>query len=508
MKQIVIIAFLAFICFNSSFAKHKNYLLTCWQKQVKPLKNDFFYINYIESHNEFGHTFEPWQINHDSIKGQIWCNSTSFIKSDTLFKEEENYNSITQYDGKELLFLDYNNSKLSDVYKSNIEKMPLQAAIYSPTLLLSYFVAKNIEIDKDKKNYSPSFAPLYSKISGINVENSSRKIAVYTHIVNGITIKLFISKKEHVLKKIVTLENDDFYGDIKSVIYYDDYKKLKSTVYPTKIIIEKINGKLIDTVTILKCSIENSAKLLLNKPENYKTKNDEPIIPNVTIENYDKHIHFVNIKHTDDKAMIVEFSDFLLVAEAPLNSANGELIINEAKKIAPDKPIRYFVFGHFHPHFIGGIRAFIHNGANIICTNEDVAYVKYLAAAPHTIEPDNLQKQNRNTHFDVIGQNKTIYDENFEMTIFNIGSKSAHTKDYLIYYFPAEKLLFEDDLVWVNKDKEIEKAGTRQMGLYNAIKELHLDVKTIVQSWPVNNYNVKTVIPFSDIEKSMEKTDK
>jgi len=39
----------------------------------------------------------------------------------------------------------------------------------------------------------------------------------------------------------------------------------------------------------------------------------------------------------------------------------------------------------------------------------------------------------------------------------------------------------------------------------DAIKELKLDVKTIIQSWPVADYGVKTVIPFEDLEKSMGK---
>jgi hypothetical protein len=96
-----------------------------------------------------------------------------------------------------------------------------------------------------------------------------------------------------------------------------------------------------------------------------------------------------------------------------------------------------------------------------------------------------------------------ITDGKFEMKIYFIGKKSEHTNDYLIYYFPSEKLLFQDDLVWIAKEGEIEKAGGRQAGLYNAVKELGLDIKIIIQSWPVADYGVKTVIPFADLEKSM-----
>ena len=69
---------------------------------------------------------------------------------------------------------------------------------------------------------------------------------------------------------------------------------------------------------------------------------------------------------------------------------------------------------------------------------------------------------------------------------------------------PSEKLLFEDDLVWIPKEGEIKKAGKRQAGLYHAVQDRGLDVTTIVQSWPVADYGVKTVIPFEDLEKSMK----
>jgi hypothetical protein len=63
--------------------------------------------------------------------------------------------------------------------------------------------------------------------------------------------------------------------------------------------------------------------------------------------------------------------------------------------------------------------------------------------------------------------------------------------------------LFEDDLVWIAREGEMKKPKPRQVGLYNAVKDLGLDIKTIIQSWPVADYGVKTVIPFADLEKSM-----
>ena len=149
------------------------------------------------------------------------------------------------------------------------------------------------------------------------------------------------------------------------------------------------------------------------------------------------------------------------------------------------------------------MRPFIHKGATILSVKSNEEYVKYLANAPHSLNPDSLQLQPKPLQIQVVKDSLTIADGKFEMKIYFIGNKSEHTNDYLIYYFPSEKLLFQDDLVWIAREGEIEKASGRQAGLYNAVKELGLDIKTIVQSWPVTDYGVKTVIPFADLEKSM-----
>jgi hypothetical protein len=68
--------------------------------------------------------------------------------------------------------------------------------------------------------------------------------------------------------------------------------------------------------------------------------------------------------------------------------------------------------------------------------------------------------------------------------------------DFLVYYLFSEE--FVDELVWIDKDK----LATARQGLYNFVKELHLNIDTIVQSWPLAKYNVRSSIPFSELERS------
>ncbi len=192
------------------------------------------------------------------------------------------------------------------------------------------------------------------------------------------------------------------------------------------------------------------------------------------------------------------------MSDAHLNIANGELIIKEAKKIAPGKPIRYFSFSHYHPHPIGGVRAFVHEGATIVCTDENEAYLNYIVKAPRTLNPDALQKDPKPLNLKKLNDSLTITDGNYQLQVHLIGKKSAHTVDFLVYYFPSENMVFESDLVWIPEQGVMKPAGDRQLGFYSAIKDLGLNVSTVVQSWPVGAYGMKTMIPYGDLEKSVK----
>ena len=478
MKKLLTLALSLIIVFQAS-AK-KDYLKDCWNKQVKPLNQQSLSITYQEKINKLEHSFEPWQQTNFTGKGSIWANGDSFLRNDTIASGQRKYISKLVFNKTDYL-VDYGDNKLFAATKDMFLDQMFLTARYLPINIINFFYQQKIITDPE----------------------STTEYAIYKTTINKTIVKLFIRKKDAILAKVTTLNDDDLFGDVLSTFVYEDFVKLGELSFPKRVEVEKINGKLKDEVIIINVALINELPTLLLKPTDYVLKETVVKTPETKLEKYTDNIYFLELKHTDDKVMIVEFADFMLVAESPVNSKNGELILAEVKKIAPNKPIKYFVFGHYHPHYLGGIRPFIENGAKIICPKSDEEYVKYLANAPHTINPDGLQLNPKSLQFESIKDSLIITDGKMEMKVLFIGKKSEHTNDYLIYYFPKEKLLFEDDLVWIAKQGEIKKASARQAGLYNAIKDLGLDIKTIVQSWPVADYGVKTVIPFEDLEKSV-----
>jgi glyoxylase-like metal-dependent hydrolase (beta-lactamase superfamily II) len=467
---------------NAVVGKNTDYLGKCWKAHVKPLGENYLVLSYTETRNELEHTSQPWQQTNYTGKGTVWYTAGHFLKSDSLANGMRRYVSRTQYDKQTLLFLDYGDKKLFPVTQAMFNEFPVKSARYSPALLVDYFY----------KNHIPAAAA------------SDATFAVYETMLNTIRVQLYIRKADNVPVKAVTLSNDDEFGDVTTTYQYSDFKTAGTVHYAASVRIEKLNGRIVDKVSIVSGTINGTPVPLLEMPADYAlqpAKKNEPSA--VSVDEFNKNIHFVELKDADARAVVVEFADFLFVCEAPLTSENGQLILREAHKIAPAKPVRYFSFSHYHPYALGGVRPFVAEGAEIISTGPDKEFVQFLAENPHTLVPDTLQLHPKALRIKELTDSMTISDGTYSLKIYFIGKKSKHTNDFLIYYFPAEKMVFANDLVWINKEGEMRKAGPRQVGLYNAITELHLDVTTVVQSWPVSGYGLKSIVSFADLEKSV-----
>lgn len=453
---------------QSSFFKNES------EKTVK--------YSFEEQFKTLGHNFEPWETSNHAAKGDVWVNKNTFQKQDTLTNSRgREYTSKTDYRNEILLYLDYGDKELLPITKALYFEKLINTARYTPTLILEYFIKNQSETNKEVSETHAVY---------------SLKIGIYT-------ANLFINTSNNLVDKITHLSYDELYGDVTTAFIYSSYITNDSFTYPSSIQIEKTNGKVIDKVEILSAEMITDDFKLLVKPENYKlAEPEEAQKTELKVTKYNNYIHFIDLIHTDDKVMVVEIDDYVIVAEAPMNSKNGELIISEVKKIAPSKPIKYFVFGHHHPHYLGGLRAFVDKEATILCTSISKDYVEYIANAPHSLQPDSLHVSQKKINTQIISDSLVLGQKN-DMKIYFMGEKSAHTKDYLIYYFPNDKLLFQDDLCWIPKEGAIKKARNRQAGLFHIIKELKIDVDTIIQSWPVKNHKVKTIIPYSDLEESV-----
>ena len=474
------LALALFFLFAGTDAVAVDYLKQCRDRQVGPAEQQFVVFGYTESRNSFYHSPEPWQVVHTKSRGSIWCNANHFLQSDTVVAEGEPRISAIQFSPAELLVKVYWKKDLLAVNRSAFTEQVFETARYSPMLLIAYFLEH-----------------------GPVADTTESAFAVYTLTINTAIVRLFIRKSDALAEKVVITRNHDILGDVTDTVVYEDFAQYGQLHYARRISIRKMQN-ICDSVAIAAVGMEKEVTPLIENA-GYSMEEDRETTPETAVEKIADNIYAINLLHAETKVGLVEFKDFFVVFDVPLSSANGELVLKEAKRIAPEKPVKYYAFGHHHPWYIGGVRPFIRSGATVLCRKENLAYVQYIAGAPRTIQPDSLHLRPMPLKTQLVDSVLTITDGSFEMKICHIGMKSAHTTDYLLFYFPSEKLVWQGDLAWIPSEGPVATPGRTQVGLYNAIKHLGLDVATIVQTWPIGEKRrTKTVFSFGELEESVK----
>lgn len=473
--------FAIFLVGLTNMALALDYLEECHKKQVEPIKSRYLALTYNEIQRSFYHSPNPWDVIEYRRSGTVWCNAEEFIQSDTVINRSKPLLSKVVFTKGDLLIEAYWSQGLMKKTKDMVDEQVIDAARYSPALLIEYF----------------------HKLKPVQKLGVESNYAVYRMEIGKSVAEVYIRKNDFLLEKAIVIKNDDMLGDLATEYNYGRYIGNGGVSFAATI--EIINPHNVrDTVKLAPEGFVDSAPILIEKSPDYKIEDTEQQNPVALTEKISPNIYTITLPHTETIVGLAEFRDFFVAIDAPLGSDNGELIIKEAMKINPRKPIRYFVFGHHHPWSMGGVRAFIHKGATIICNSKNYEYLKYIAGAAHTLKPDSLQIQPKELIAEIADSIRIITDGEFEMRIYLLGEMSSHTNDYSFIYFPGEKIVFEGCLVWVPLEGDITKAGKRQEGLYKGIKQYGLDVDTIIQHWPVGGkYKVKTRIPFSDLEQSV-----
>ena len=146
-------------------------------------------------------------------------------------------------------------------------------------------------------------------------------------------------------------------------------------------------------------------------------------------------------------SVAVEFRDYMVVVESPTNEQRSIAVIDEVRRLAPNKPIRYLVNTHHHFDHLGGIRTFVAEGATIITheRNRDFYERVVFSPAPRTLQPDRLSLTPRAPVFETLNERYALSDGTRVLEIYAVPGL-AHNQNMLIAYLPKEKIVVQGDL--------------------------------------------------------------
>jgi glyoxylase-like metal-dependent hydrolase (beta-lactamase superfamily II) len=310
----------------------------------------------------------------------------------------------------------------------------------------------------------------------------SDSVHLIIYSIGSLIDNIYIDKKTYYALRLQRIYNTGS-GEEVVEFFYRNHGKAGNIVIPaeTEVITHNnVYGKTSTTYVFSDLKTDFSVDTALFKvPEGYKLR-DYSYRKKFEARPLAKDIYLLeNITSSTGQwsynVLFVVMDEYVLVAEAPLNSGMTERVIAKIKEVAPGKPVRYLVQSHHHDDHMGGIRGYIAEGATIITTANNTGIIRDIANLRYNASPDKLAREPKPVKFETVQNKKhVIKDRNHEIVIYDVGP-NAHANEMLIVYFPNEKLIYEADLI--NKG-EYPLTGIAQ-DFIKKIKALGLKVEKI-----------------------------
>lgn len=242
---------------------------------------------------------------------------------------------------------------------------------------------------------------------------------------------------QNMVDKVETWVENPVLGDMPVEATYSDYKDFHGLKFPSKIV-EKQGGYPVMDLTITDANKNVVAGVAPPKqdaaPPNPFFGVDEQLVA-------EDVYYFTGGTH---HSVIVNFNDYVVVIEAPLDEERSNAVIGEVKKLYYNKPIKYLVNTHAHFDHAGGIRTYAAEGATIVTYQMNKPYYEKTFALPRTLQPDKLAQSKKKAAIEVVGEKRVLTDGTHVIELYHVPNE--HNEGMLIAYLPKEKLLVEADL--------------------------------------------------------------
>ena len=146
------------------------------------------------------------------------------------------------------------------------------------------------------------------------------------------------------------------------------------------------------------------------------------------------------------RVLFFDLGDGIVVFDAPASRTRSESVANDIRKAVGDKPIKYLVLSHFHDDHIRGIGYYIDRGVQIVTTRANASIVTRYATVNSRLRED-LPATGRPPSFVFVDDTRLALRGagGSRLDVYKLAD-CPHTKDMLVAYEPAGRLLAQADL--------------------------------------------------------------
>ena len=180
----------------------------------------------------------------------------------------------------------------------------------------------------------------------------------------------------------------------------------------------------------------------------------------------------------------------------------GLAILAEAKRLMPNKPVRYAAISHHHADHTSGIGALVAEGSTIVMHERNKAYFDRALATPRTLAPDAMAKSGRKPIITTVADKRVFQDATRTVELHHIKGL-PHTDGMLIAYLPKERIIAYGDMFNLpapNAPAPAE-AAVAHVVMVDNLERLGLDYDTVISvhapnpDRPIKKADIYATIP-------------
>jgi glyoxylase-like metal-dependent hydrolase (beta-lactamase superfamily II) len=322
-----------------------------------------------------------------------------------------------------------------------------------------------------------------------NPRTAGKERVVEVAASNGLSFTLAIDSTTNLPTRVVSMTDHPNLGDVAIETSFTDYQEVNGLELPAHFTTKTDNYTTAD-IRITKQTVDGDTGNL-RAPEAVVAAAPitGPPPAEVTVQEVAKGVWF--LAGQSHHSVVVEFTDHLILIEAPQNDTRTLAVIAKARALRPNKPLTHVVNTHHHFDHSGGIRAAVSEGLAVITQKANAQFFRDAINRPHTIVPDALAKNPKPLKLEAVDEGMELADDTMTIQLYRIDG-NPHGDAMLMAYLPKQRILVEADAF--NPGAAVQPYAAN---LLENITKHNLRVDRIV---PLHG----TIAPFSDLVKTQQ----
>jgi glyoxylase-like metal-dependent hydrolase (beta-lactamase superfamily II) len=308
-----------------------------------------------------------------------------------------------------------------------------------------------------------------ARVTNLRTEGNESVVDVVTSDSRALTLAVDAATK--LPTRVTTAASHVNLGDVLISTTFADYRTVGGLQLPTRLMTKTDNVTTVE-VRVTAQAVDTDAGDLAAPPAAASAAPPTPQAPVVSVEEVSPG--FWLLAGGSHHSALIEFSDRLVLIDAPQNDARTLAVIAKARELRPGKPLTHVVNSHHHFDHSGGIRAAVAEGLTVITHQGNAAFIDEVVKRPHSRVPDALSKKPKPLTLETVSDEKVITDGS--RTVQLLSAPSEHSQTMLMAYLPKERALVVIDL-------------------YEPGEAVHMFATKFVQDLKKRNLRVERIVP-------------